>query len=330
MLIGREGDLELIRGFVDDAGVRGGALLLSGDAGVGKSELLDAAAAHAHAAGTRVVRAAGVEFESSVGFAGLLQILHPLLGGLEGLSAPYRDALGVALGLEHGAPPRQLMVSNAVSALLAHAGAERPLLVVVDDLPWLDRASATVMGFAARRLGGSGDRVGFLGAYRSEDGSFFDRGGITTHHLRPLGPAAAEELLRERFPALTPRVRTRLLSEARGNPLALLELPIALGPTRRAAAAIPDVLPLGRRLQTLFAARIEALPPTTRLLLLCAVLDGTGDLHTLQAATATATGPGPGRGPEPEPEREPDPPASRTWPTRSAQDSSTWTTPPAG
>ncbi|MER6777055.1 MULTISPECIES: AAA family ATPase [unclassified Streptomyces] len=218
---------------------------------MGKTELLDAAAAHAHAAGTRVVRAAGIQFESSVGFAGLLQILHPLPGGLEGLSAPYRDALAVALGLEQGAPPRQLMVSNAVSALLVHTGAERPLLVIVDDLPWPDRASAVVMGFAARRLGG-GDRVGFLGAYRSEDGGFFDRGGVTTHHLRPLDPAAAEELLRDRFPALTPRVRARLLSEARGNPLALLELPLALAGTRHAATAIPDVLPLGRRLHQLF------------------------------------------------------------------------------
>ncbi|MFF1338293.1 ATP-binding protein [Streptomyces sp. NPDC058290] len=293
MLIGRDDDLELIRGFVDEARTCGGALLLSGDAGVGKTELLDAAAAHAHAANTRVARAAGVEFESSVGFAGLHQILHPLLDGLEELAAAYRSTLSVALGLQHGAPPHQLMVSNAVSALLGHAGAERPLLVIVDDLPWLDRASAIVMGLVARRLGDNASRVGFLGAYRSDEGSFFDRGGVTTHHLQPLDPAAAEKLVRDRFPALTPRVRTRLLSEAQGNPLALLELPIALNGTRRAPATIPDVLPLGRRLQTLFAARIEALPPETRLLLLYAVLDGTGDLHTLQAATHTATGTGP-------------------------------------
>ncbi|MFD5508341.1 ATP-binding protein [Streptomyces sp. NPDC127051] len=295
MLIGRDDDLELIRRFIDGARTSGGALLLSGEAGVGKTELLDAAAAHAHAADMRLVRAAGVEFESTVSYAGLHQILHPLLGALEELNAPYRSALSVALGLEHGAPPRQLIVSNAVSALLAHAGAARPLLVIVDDLPWLDRASAVVMGLVARRLGAgagsggssSGSHVGFLGAYRSDDGSFFDRGGVTTHHLSPLDPAAAEELVKDRFPALTPRVRTRLLSEAQGNPLALLELPIALAGTPRANPAIPDVLPLGRRLQTLFAARIEALPPTTRLLLLCAVLDGTGDLHTLQAATGT-------------------------------------------
>ncbi|MFI1150678.1 hypothetical protein [Streptomyces sp. NPDC020817] len=186
--------------------------------------------------------------------------------------------------------------SDGRSPANASANRSRPR---VDDLPWLDRASAVGLGFAARRLGG-GDRAGFLGAYRSEDGGFFDRGGVTTHHLRPLDPVAAEELLRERFPALTPRLRARLLSEARGNPLALLELPIALAGTRHAATAIPDVLPLGRRLQTLFTARIEALPPTTRLLLLCAVLDGTGDLHTLQAATATTTtraGTGTGTGP---------------------------------
>ncbi|MEV6579445.1 LuxR C-terminal-related transcriptional regulator [Streptomyces sp. NPDC051582] len=308
MLTGRADDLELIREFVDRARLSGGALLLSGDAGVGKTELLDAAAVHAHAANTRVARAAGVEFESAVGYAGLHQTLHPLLDGLHALHTPYRSALSVALGLEHGAPPHHLMVSNAVSALLAQAGTRRPLLLIVDDLPRLDRASALVMGLVARRLragtgadadsgGAAGPgtgtgRVGFLGAYRSDEGGFFDGGGITTHHLRPLDPAAAEELVKDRFPTLTPRVRTRLLSEAQGNPLALLELPIALTGTRRTTTAIPEVLPLGRRLQTLFAARIEALPPTTRLLLLCAVLDGTGDLHTLQAA-ATHIGAGP-------------------------------------
>ncbi|MFF7203275.1 ATP-binding protein [Streptomyces sp. NPDC008141] len=281
-LIGRGDDLALLRAFVDETAVSGGALLLSGDAGVGKTVLLDAAAAQAQGAGTRVARAAGVEFESALSFAGLHQVLHPLLAGLDRLTDPYRTALSVALGLDHGVTPDQLMVSNAALALLEQAGAEHPLLVIVDDLPWLDRASAVVLGFVARRLIGS--RVGFLGAYRPEEGSFFDRGGMPAHHVRPLDAAAAEELVASRFPALSPRVRERLLAEARGNPLALLELPIALRGTHRTGAGMPEVLPLSRRLQAVFASRVEALPDSTRLLLLHAVLDGTGDLRVLQSA----------------------------------------------
>lgn len=178
--------------------VSGGALLLSGDAGVGKTVLLDAAAGQAHGAGARVVRAAGVEFESSISFAGLHQVLQPLLAGLDRLTDPYRTALSVALGLDQGAPSDQLLVSNATLTLLVQAAAERPLLVIVDDLPWLDRASAVVLGFVARRLGGS--RVGFLGAYRSGEGSFFERGGVPLHHVQPLDTPAAAALIQARSP----------------------------------------------------------------------------------------------------------------------------------
>ncbi|MEI5098216.1 LuxR C-terminal-related transcriptional regulator [Streptomyces sp. PmtG] len=280
-LIGREHDLELVRGFADGAMRSGGALLLAGEAGVGKTALLDAAAAHAGGSDTRVVRGAGVEFESTVSFAGLHQVPRPLLGGLERLTDSHRGALSVALGLSDGAPSGQLLVSNAALALLAHAAADRPLLVIVDDLPWLDRASAVALGFAARRLDGS--RIGLLGAYRSEEGSFFQRGGVPEHHVQPLDATAAAELIQDRFPSLAPQVRARLPAEARGNPLALLELPIALSGTRRSGARAPEVLPLSRRLQAVFASRVQTLPEPTRLLLLHAVLDGTGDLSVLAA-----------------------------------------------
>ena len=278
-LIGRDHDLGLVRGFVDEAMVSGGALLLSGDAGVGKTVLLDAAAGQARGAGTRVVRAAGVEFESTIGFAGLHQVLQPLLTGLDRLTDPYRTALSVALGLDQGAPSDQLLVSNAALTLLVQAAADRPLLVIVDDLPWLDRASAVVLGFVARRL--SGSRVGFLGAYRSGEGSFFERGGVPHHHVQPLDTTAASALIEARSPSLAPRVRERLLSEAQGNPLALLELPVALTGPQRSGAAVPELLPLSHRLQAVFASRVETLPAATRLLLLYAVLDGTGDLRVL-------------------------------------------------
>jgi hypothetical protein len=120
-LIGRDGDLEYITAFVDQAAASGGALLLSGEAGVGKTVLLDAAAAHAESAGSRVLRAAGAEFEGAVSFAGLNQLLRPLLGQARGLSTAYRRALAVALGVREGSSPDQLMLSNAALALLVQA-----------------------------------------------------------------------------------------------------------------------------------------------------------------------------------------------------------------
>ena len=135
-LIGRDNDLENITAFVDQAAGSGGALLLSGEAGVGKTVLLDAVAAHPKTAGSRVLRAAGAEFEGAVSFAGLNQLVGPLLGQARGLSATYRRALAVALGVREGSSPDRLMLSNAVLALLVQATGTGPVLVV-DDLPWL-------------------------------------------------------------------------------------------------------------------------------------------------------------------------------------------------
>ena len=287
-LIGRDPDVEFVCGFVDEAAVRGGALLVSGDAGVGKTALLDVAALHAEAAGTRVVRAVGAEFEAELSFSGLNHVLHPLLDGLAVLPPMHRQALSVALGLDAGAPADRLVVSNAVLALLRDAAVTRPLLVVVDDLPWLDRASSLVLASAVRRLAGT--RVGFLAALRTEAESFFDRAGLPSYELEPLDDAAATSLLEQRFPALAPPVRERLVAEAQGNPLALLELPIALRDAEPARRQLADVLPLTARLQDLFASRIRALPEPTIDLLLIAVLDGTGDLRVLEAAAPGESG----------------------------------------
>jgi DNA-binding CsgD family transcriptional regulator len=291
-LIGRDDDLEYLTAFADRAAVSGGALLLSGEAGVGKTVLLDAAVAHAGTAGRRVLRAAGAEFEGEVSFAGLNQLLGPLLDQSQsrGLSAPYRRALAVALGVREGSSPDQLLLSNAVLALLVQASETAgSLLVVVDDLPWLDRASAVVLGVVARRLAGS--RVGFLAASRSGEDGFFDRGGLPVREVLPLSDAAAAELVGDRFPALAPRVRQRLLADARGNPLALLELPVALsGLQREGTGPLPEWLPLSRRLQTVFESRITALPARTRHLLLLAALDGTGAWHTLPSAASQQHG----------------------------------------
>jgi hypothetical protein len=264
-------------------------LLVLGEPGVGKTLLLEAAADAAADAGTRVLRARGVEFEAGMSFSGLNQTLLPVFADFARLPAAHRDALNVALGLAEGRPPDRLVVSNATPAVLRLAATDRPLLVIVDDLPWLDRASASVLGFVARRLAGS--RVGFLAAARPEQESFFDRAGLPELELQPLDADAARSLLDARFPLLAPSVRDRILAEARGNPLALLELPAALSDEQRAALqALPPTMPLSRRLQALFTSRIKELPARTGQLLLLMAPDGTGDPRVLETAAATRPG----------------------------------------
>ena len=244
-LVGRSGELALIATFAGRASTDGDTLLLLGEPGVGKTALLDAAGCAASEAGTMVLRAAGVEFEADLAFAGLHQILLPLLDELGQLSASHRDALNVALGYGEGPPPDRLLVSTATLTMLRHTAAASPVLVIVDDLPWLDRASAGVLAFVARRLAGS--RVGFLAASRPEPETFFERAGLAQHELGPLDEEAASCLVSSRFPELAPRVRQRVVTEAQGNPLALLELPAALSRAQRAAAeALPVVLLLPR------------------------------------------------------------------------------------
>jgi DNA-binding CsgD family transcriptional regulator len=280
-VVGRSGEMDLLRAFVHRSATDGEALLLFGEPGVGKTLLLDAAADAASAAGARVLRAGGVEFEAEMSFSGLNQALLPLFGEFAHLSAAHHDALNVALGLGEGPAPDRLVVSNATLALLRQAATGRPLVVIVDDLPWLDRASAGVLGFVARRLAGS--RVGFLAASRSGEESFFDRVGLPELELQPLDDDAAGRLVGARFPALAPGLRERILVEAQGNPLALLELPTALsGAAWAASRGMGSALPLTGRLQMLFASRIRALPARTRQLLLLMALDGTGDVRVLR------------------------------------------------
>ncbi|WP_320775901.1 helix-turn-helix transcriptional regulator [Streptomyces sp. CRN 30] len=280
-LFGRTEDLSFVRSRLSRAS--GAALLLSGEAGAGKTALLDAVSAHLARDGVRVLRASGAQFETDIGYAGLNQLLLPLLDSFDLLDPAHRDALRVAVGVGGGLPPGRLLTSTAVLLLLRRTAEQTPLCLVVDDLPWLDRATAAVLGFVVRRLAGS--RVGFLAAARTGTDSFFDTGALTEHRLRPLDDTDAIALLARAHPAMAPSVRRRIVSEAGGNPLALVELPAALdGDQRAARAPVPAVLPLGERLQALFAARVAALPAPSRDVLLLAALDGTGDLATVEAA----------------------------------------------
>ncbi|MEU1599523.1 AAA family ATPase [Streptomyces sp. NPDC005708] len=288
-LIGRSRDLQRIHELLG-LGAEGGALLLSGEAGIGKSAVLDAVAEAASATGARVLRATGTQFEADCSYSGLNQVLFPLQEAMDRLEDTYRDVLRVALGFQSGPPPQRLVVSNATLVLLQKVAADQPLLVVIDDLPWIDRSSAAVLDFAARRMTGSG--VSLLAAARSGSPALHDSGGLQEYGLAPLDKETADHLLTTRFPGLAGRVRQRLMTAAQGNPLALLELPTALRAAQLAALEeLPTVLPLPRRLGNLFGSRIAGLPERSQHLLLLAALEGTGDLGLLQAA-ARQTGPG--------------------------------------
>jgi DNA-binding CsgD family transcriptional regulator len=272
-LLDREGERAAVDGLLGDLRSGSGrALVVRGEAGVGKSALLEYLAGAA--AGMRVVRAVGVESEMELAFAGLHQLCAPLLGWLEGLVAVQRDALGVALGLRAGAAPDTFLVGLAVLTLLAEAGEERPLLCVVDDAQWLDRASAQVLGFAARRL--LAEPVGLVFAAR-EPGEPFR--GLAELEVRGLPDHDARTLLGSAVGfGLDEQVRDRIVAEANGNPLALLELPRGLGPAQLAGGfGLVASQPVSARIKQRFRRRIEALPGDTRSLMLVAAAEPTGD-----------------------------------------------------
>ena len=288
-LIGRDHEVDRLRAFLATARADGGALLINGEPGIGKTVLLETAAYEASEAGTRVLHAAGIEFEAGMSFSGLNQLLFPILDTVPQLPSVHRDALNVALGFGEGVPPSPLVVSNAVLVLLRTATPNRPLLLVLDDVPWLDRASAGVLSFVARRLEGS--HVGLLGASRTNEQDFFDHAGLPEMEVESLDETAAGQLLDTGFPDLAPAVRDRILAEAQGNPLGLLELPAALSPgMRTSVSALPSTLPLNRRLQALFGSRITKLPERTRDLLLRMALDGTGDVRVVDTAPSPNSG----------------------------------------
>jgi DNA-binding CsgD family transcriptional regulator len=278
-LVGRGRELTVIAEFVSDCGASGGSLVLLGEPGAGKSALLDAAHREASGEGIRVLRATGAEFEAGIGYSGIHQALIPLLDLLPSLPGAHRDALTVALGLGSGDPPDRLMLAGAVLGLLSRAAEQVPLLLVVDDLHWFDGMSSWLLLFAARRF--ANHRIGLIGAARAGAGGYFDGAGLPELDVQPLSPIAAALLLELHHPHMAPRMRDRVLSEAQGNPLALLELPRALSQGIQAPQEeLPEILTLNARLNRLFASRIAALPSETREVILLAALDGRGELFS--------------------------------------------------
>ena len=255
--------------------VRGGqssVLVVCGEPGIGKTALLDYAIASA--SGFRVLRADGVESETELPFAAVHQLCAPLLDELERLPGPQRDALSITFGLSAGHPPDKLLVALAVLNLLSEAAGEQPHLVVVDDAQWLDRASARSLAFVARRL--LAEPVALLFATREP-----------TEELRGLRNLVVEGLCDEDARALLgsvvharleEKIEQRFITEACGNPLALLELPRGLTTSELACAVrSPGTLPLSGRIEESFRRRLEALPGETRQLLLVAAAEPVGD-----------------------------------------------------
>ncbi|RAY11120.1 helix-turn-helix transcriptional regulator [Actinomadura craniellae] len=264
MLYGRDAELTEIDRLVAGAQERrSGALVLRGEAGIGKSALLDHAAA---APGTRVLRAVAVEREADMAFAGLHQLLWPVRDGLDALPTPQATALRAALGL-NGSPGRDgFLTGLALLTLFAALAEENPLLCVIDDAQWLDQASADALLFAARRIAAEG--IVMIFAAR-DDG--FPAPGLPELRPSPLGRADAVRLLTDR--GVSPEARDRIIGEARGFPLALLEF--GTGP----GDAAP--LPVTERVLAGFQARIDRLPEKTRLMALIAAAEGRGYLPAM-------------------------------------------------
>ena len=276
MLVGRikeTGALEDVLAAIRDG--LSGVLVLRGEVGIGKTALLDWTGGTA--GDMQLARVAGLESEMDLGYAGLHQLLVPFLDGLDGLPIPQRTALESAFGLVAGPPPDRFLVGLAALTLLANAAAGRPVLCVVDDAQWLDRASAEVLGFVARRL--FSDRVGMLFAVLDgeERAGVFD--GLPELPIGGLAEDAARELLSASAGGeVDPRVAERLVAETAGNPLALVEFGGELTAGELSGSVpLTGTLRFGGRLEELYLSRVQALPADAQTLLLVVAADQLGD-----------------------------------------------------
>jgi DNA-binding CsgD family transcriptional regulator len=284
-LLGRERECAVIDRLLEDAsnGVSA-ALVVRGEAGIGKSALLEYGIRQA-TPGMAVLRAVGVEAESDLAFAGLHGLLRPVLAHLAELPETQSQVLAGALGLALSSHPDRLLVSAAVLGLLAAAAESRPMLCVVDDAQWVDRPSAEALVFAARRL--QAERIAILFGAREGEVSRFEAAGVAQLELFGLSQASAAAVLAGGAHIPASAVRDRLLAEADGNPLALLELPEGLSAAQlEGRAPLPDAIPLSPRLEGVFRQRVGRLPVATQTGLLIAAADTTGDVSAVLHAAA--------------------------------------------
>jgi DNA-binding CsgD family transcriptional regulator len=255
--------------------------VLRGEAGVGKTALLNYVAEQA--SGCRVARIAGVESEMELAFAGLHQLCAPMLDRLDGLPGPQRNALRAASGMHDGDAPDRFLVALAVLTLLAEAAELEPLVCLVDDAQWLDRATAQTLAFVARRL--LAERIAMVFAVR-EPNDVNELTGLPELVVGGLADGDARSLLASAMPGpLDERVRDQIIAETRGNPLALVELTRGLTPAELAGGfGLPDARPLASRVEETFVQRVRMLPRETQQLLLVAAAEPVGDVSLLWRA----------------------------------------------
>jgi DNA-binding CsgD family transcriptional regulator len=280
LLLGRDRELARLYALVDRIEEQGSALVVRGEAGIGKSALLAAARERALDRGVTVVSTTGALSEARLAFAGLHQLLLPLLGGLDLLPDPQRRALEAAFGIAEGDAPDLFLIGLATLGLVAERAAETPLLFVVDDAQWLDRPSLEVLQFVARRI--ESDPVVLLFAVREGVPSLFDDSDLSELPVAGLDRDASDALIDVVAARLPADLRRRILEDAAGNPLALIELPAAAAELGTRAAR-PGPLPLTARLEQTFASRLTTLDPDVQRLLLLAALDD-ADLAELSRA----------------------------------------------
>jgi DNA-binding CsgD family transcriptional regulator len=275
-LFGRAGELEVLRRLLAD--VRGGksaVLVVRGEPGIGKTALLGRAAAEA--SGFQVVRGVGVESEMELPYAGLHQLCAPMLGQLDRVPEPQRDALRTAFGISTGPPPNRFLVALAALNLMAAVSEQQPLLCVVDDQQWLDQASAQVLGFVGRRL--LAESIGLVFATRASAPEPDSLASLPELRLGGLDHESARALLATVMSApLDERVEDRIIEETRGSPLALLELYRGRSAAELAGGfGLPDMADVPRRIENQYAERLRELPADVRRLVLLAAADPVGD-----------------------------------------------------
>lgn len=284
MLVGRDHEILALRDLMARVRDHGAALVVRGEPGIGKSTLIAAASAQARADGFVVLMATGVQSETHLPFAGLHQLVQPILRAEDGLPPRQRNALLAAFGMSDADALDPFLIALAALQLLADVAEDAPLLVVVEDAHWLDRPTTDVLAFVARRL--EVEPIVLLLAVREGYETPLTELGLPELRLEALGDDASAALLDAHAPDLLPIQRERVLAEAAGNPLAVVELPRSLDATSLPASIDMTPAPITERLARAFSGRASELPPTTQTLLLAAALDEGGGLRAaLDAAS---------------------------------------------
>jgi DNA-binding CsgD family transcriptional regulator len=276
-LIEREQESAVLDALVDRLRDGGGAVVVRGEAGIGKSELLQRVRRRAKAQAARPLVSVGVESEAELAFAGLHQLLRPVIGALTQLPESQRQALEAALGLGVDLKPDPYRVAVAAFQLICEVADSVPLVLIVDDAQWLDRSTLSVIAFIARRL--DAERIALVAAFRNGLSTPLDDARLPTLDLERLSASAAARLLDRNAPALHPVLRARVLAESAGNPLALVELARSMGRSGERLSPVPATLTA--RLERAFASRLRDLSPITRAGLLAAALDTRASLNEI-------------------------------------------------